>query len=472
MSAPLYSLSAVDLVAGFREKRFTPLDATQSVLKRIAEVDEAVNAFFHLDADGALDAASAATARWQKNEPLSGIDGVPTTIKANVLTKGWPTVKGSKLIDPKGPWPEDAPATARLKEGGAVLLGLTNMPEFGWKGVTDSPLSGVTRNPWDTSKTPGGSSGGASAAAALGMGALHIGTDGGGSIRIPAAFTGVFGLKAHFGRVPAYPASPFGTLAHVGPITRTVADAALMLSVLAETDSRDWMRLPPVTGDFPGSLDNGIEGLLIGYVPDFGGAKPDPEVAALTDRAVRALEELGAEIETPSLALPHDPLETFTTLWHAGAHHVFDKFTEKHKALADPGFAAVAADGGTIGLERYLVAQNERAAIATRLNRIFETYDLLVMPTMPTVALDVLRDVPEDSGMRWWQEWSPYTYPFNLSQHPAASVPCGFTPAGLPVGLQIVGPQFYEELVLTAARAYEATNPFLMPSFPLVTHAD
>ncbi|MCR9255341.1 MAG: amidase [Alphaproteobacteria bacterium] len=470
-SEPLYRLSALDLSSGYRAKAFSPLDVTQSVLKRVSEVDETVNAFFHLDADAALDSAAAATERWRKGEPLSMIDGVPATIKSNILVKGWPAVKGSPTIDPKGPWEEDAPATARLKEAGAVLLGLTNMPEFGWKGVTDSPLSGITRNPWNTSRTPGGSSGGAAAAAALGMGALHIGTDGGGSIRIPASFSGVFGLKAHFGRVPAYPASPFGSLSHIGPITRTVTDAAMMLTVLAGTDTRDWTRLPPSEADYAGKLEGSVDGLLIAYVPEFAGAVPDPAVRAVTDRAVEALAALGAEVETPDLALPHDPLETFTTLWHAGAHHVFEKLTAKQRAVVDPGFEAIAEHGATISLRQYLEAQNQRAALATRLNRIFETYDLLAMPTMPVPPLNVMRDVPEGSDMRFWQEWSRYTFPFNLTQQPAASLPAGFTPDGLPVGLQLVGPQFYEELVLNACRAYEEANPFPMPSVPVVTHS-
>ena len=467
MTAPLYSLSAIELSEGFRDGRFSPVQVILAVLKRVADLDEAVNAFNHLATDEALEAASQSEDRWRRGEPLSIIDGVPTTVKANVLVKGWPCLKGSKTVNSRGPWEEDAPAVARLRESGAVIFGYTNLPEFGWKGVTDSPLTGITRNPWDTRKTPGGSSGGAAAAAALGMGALHIGTDGGGSIRIPAAFTGVFGLKAHFGRVPTYPASPFGTLSHLGPITRTVRDAAVMLTVLSGTDTRDWSRLPPSEIDYQAGLEGGIDGLLVGYVPDFAGAKPSAGVKRTVDAAVKRLEGLGAEVEETSITLPCDPYETFTTLWHAGARHVFETLSPQQKAHVDPGFQAIADHGGTLSLPDYLKAQNDRAALATRLNRVFEKYDLLVMPAMPITAFDVDHDTPPGSNMRFWQEWSPYSYPFNLTQQPAASVPCGFSDDGLPVGLQIVGAQFYEEMVLSAAYAYEREAPFAMPSVPV-----
>jgi aspartyl-tRNA(Asn)/glutamyl-tRNA(Gln) amidotransferase subunit A len=207
-----------------------------------------------VDHEAALRDARASEARWLRGEPAGPLDGVPTSIKDLLLVRGWPTLRGSRTTDPKQPWDVDAPSTARLREAGAVLLGKTTTPEFGWRGSTDSPLSGITRNPWDLHKTPGGSSGGAVAAITAGMGALATGTDGGGSIRIPAAFTGTVGIKAHFGRVPAWPLSPMGTVAHVGPQARTVEDAALMLDVLARPDARDWMALPPPRGSWAAAL--------------------------------------------------------------------------------------------------------------------------------------------------------------------------------------------------------------------------
>src|SRR5438094_10493326 len=232
MTADLCALSATELLDAYRKHELSPVEVTRAVLERIDKLNPVVNAF-NLVSDRALEDAKASEARWLAGQPKGLLDGVPVSIKDILLTKGWPTLRGSKTVDPTGSWQDDAPATARLREHGAVLLGKTTTPEFGWKGVTDSPLTGITRNPWNPKKTPGGSSGGAAAALASGMGALAVGTDGGGSIRIPCSFTGLFGIKPSFGRVPAWPLSPFGTVAHVGPIAKSVADAALMLGVMS-----------------------------------------------------------------------------------------------------------------------------------------------------------------------------------------------------------------------------------------------
>src|SRR5436190_6855092 len=244
LNQDLAMMSAVDLLAQYRAKKLSPVEATRSALARIDRLNPRFNAFRLVDEAAALASARASEARWMKGEPISLVDGVPATVKDLLITKGWSTLRGSKAVEPNQAWDEDAPCVARLREEGAVLLGKTTTPEFGWKGVTDSPLTGITGNPWDETKTPGGSSGGAAVAAACGMGALHLGTDGGGSIRIPAGFTGIFGFKQSYGLVPASPLSPFGTLAHIGPMTRTVADAALMLSVIAKPDLRDWYAIP------------------------------------------------------------------------------------------------------------------------------------------------------------------------------------------------------------------------------------
>ena len=244
-------LTATEMLAEFEAGRLSPVEATRAVLDRIEAANDAVNAYCLVDEERALAAAKAAQERWRRGEPHGLLDGVPVSIKDILLTKGWPTLRGSKTVDPAGPWTDDAPAVARLRESGAVLVGKNTTPEFGWKGVTDSPLTGVTRNPWDPSKTPGGSSGGGAAAVASGMGPLTIGTDGGGSIRIPCAFTGLFGLKPSFGRVPAWPLSPFGTVAHLGPMSRTVGDAALLLNVspahAASCESLASLALPNAT---------------------------------------------------------------------------------------------------------------------------------------------------------------------------------------------------------------------------------
>src|SRR3954471_13745004 len=263
----LCALTATELLEGYRKHELSPVEVTRAVLARIEKLNPVLNAF-NLVSDHALDDAKASEARWMSGQTKGLLDGVPVSIKDIILTKGWPTLRGSKTADPEGRWSGDGPATARLKENGAVLLGKTTTPEFGWKGVTDSALTGITRNPWNLAKTPGGASGGAAAALAAGMGALAVGTDGGGSIRIPCSFTGLFGIKASFGRVPAWPLSPFGTVAHLGPMTRSVTDAALMLNVLALPDARDWHALPCERRDWRFGLDEGITDLRIAYSPD------------------------------------------------------------------------------------------------------------------------------------------------------------------------------------------------------------
>src|SRR5438128_4473055 len=272
--ADLCSLTATELLDGCRKHDLSPVEVTRAVLERIEKFNPVLNAF-NLFSELALDDAKLSESRWLAGQPKGLLDGVPASIKDILLTKGWPTLRGSKTVDPKGPWNDDAPATARLREHGAVLLGKTTTPEFGWKGVTDSPLTGITRNPWNPKKTPGGSSGGAAAALASGMGALAVGTDGGGSIRIPCSFTGLFGIKPSFGRVPAWPLSPFGTVAHVGSMTRSVTDAALMLNVLALPDARDWHALPYDGGDYREGLEDGVRRLRIAFSPDLGYAKVD-----------------------------------------------------------------------------------------------------------------------------------------------------------------------------------------------------
>src|SRR5690606_276606 len=229
-------LGASELVAAYSTGSLSPSEVTASILRRIESLNPVINAFCLVDAQGALAQAAASTERWRRHQPIGPLDGVPATVKDLIDARGWPTLKGSRTIDPAGPWENDAPVTARLREAGAVLLGKTTTPEFGWRGSTDSALTGITRNPWRLDCTPGGSSGGAVAALVAGLGPLALGTDGGGSIRIPAAFTGSVGIKAHFGRVPAYPHSPMGTVAHIGPHARSVRDCALMLGVLAGRD--------------------------------------------------------------------------------------------------------------------------------------------------------------------------------------------------------------------------------------------
>jgi aspartyl-tRNA(Asn)/glutamyl-tRNA(Gln) amidotransferase subunit A len=463
------TLGAGDLIEAYRERRLSPVEVADAALARIERDHPVLDAFCLVDADAARAEARRSEERWRRGTPAGALDGVPVGVKDVFLTRGWPTLRGSRAIDPAGPWEDDAPAVAALRRHGAVLAGKTTTPEFGWKGVTDSPLEGVTRNPWDPSRTAGGSSGGSSAALAAGMVPLALGTDGGGSIRIPASFCGLPGIKPTYGRVPAWPASPFGTVAHAGPMARTVADLALMLDVLAEPDARDWTALPPPERSFLDGLEDGVRGLRVAFSPDLGHVTVDPEVAAAVARGAEALAALGADVERadPGFA---DPRDIYETLWSAGAAKLAGDMGGPPADVFDPGFARLVDAGRSHSLRDYLVAVARRDELGIRMSRFHRDWDLLVMPTLPIGAFAAGHEVPEGWPQQGWPSWTPFTYPFNLTQQPAATVPCGFTADGLPIGLQIVGPRYQDALVLRAARAFETAHPqpTLAPSPPAV----
>ncbi len=454
--------SACDLLRAYRARSLSPVEATRAVLARIARFDKFVRGFVLVDEEAALQAARASEARWMRGERVGLVDGVPTTVKDLLLTKGWPTLRGSRLVARDQDWNEDAPAVARLREEGAVLIGKTTTPEFGWKGVTDSALTGITRNPWDTTRTPGGSSGGAAVAAALGFGALHLGTDGGGSIRIPAGFTGIFGLKPSFGRVPAYPPSPFGTVAHVGPMTREAGDGALLLNVIARPDPRDPFALPEDGRDYRIGLERGVAGLRVAYSRTLGFARVDPEVAAAVDGAVRAMAELGAWVEETDPKIP-DPRDCFAKHWLTGAANLLRTLQADRHGEIDRGLVEAAQQGAAIAHMEYQAAVRERVELAQAMRLFHERYDLLVTPTLPIAAFAAGQELADPARERRWPDWTPFSFPFNLTGQPAASVPCGLVQGGLPVGVQIVGGPYQDALVLRAARALEAALPRRLP---------
>ena len=296
------------------------------------------------------------------------------------------------------------------------------------------------------------------------MGALHVGSDGGGSIRIPAGFTGVFGLKPSFGRVPAHPLSPFGTVAHIGPITRTVADAALMLNVIAAPDVRDWHALPPDGRDHRIGLEDGVAGLRVAFSPALGRVQVDPEVARVVAAAAEVFAELGAEVEAVDPEID-DTYAMFTTHWYAGAANLARSFSAEQRALMDPGLQEIIAAGERISLLDYLDAVRQRGELGVALRRFHQRFDLLLTPTLPIPAFAAGQELSHPDQKRWI-DWAPFSNPFNLSQQPAASVPAGLTAAGLPVGLQIVGPMHADALVLRAARAFESARPWVFPDSP------
>ena len=463
----LTQCTADQLLALYRSGQASPVEATQAVLARIERVNPRINAFCLVDADRALASARASEARWQAHRAtgaaVGALEGVPTSIKDLILTQGWPTLRGSRTIDPNQPWEVDAPATARLREAGAVLLGKTTTPEFGCKGETNSPATGITRNPWNLDCTPGGSSGGTAAAVAAGLGPLSVGTDGAGSVRIPAAFCGNVGLKPSFGRVPAYPLSPFGTVAHLGPHTMSVRDAALMMNVLKQADARDWTALPADASDYTVGLEDGIRGLRIAYSPTLGYAQHvHPEIAAAVDAAVRQLQALGAHVEQVDPGF-EDPLEITTGLWFLGAYTVWSGLSAQQQALADPDFRAEAEMGAQLSALQIQQLNQRRGVLGSHMRQFMQRYDLLVTPSVAVPAFEARAAGSVPMNPASMLGWTPFSYPFNLTQQPAITVPCGLTKAGLPMGLQFVGPMFGDALVLRAARAYESVQPVVRP---------
>ena len=462
----LADLDAADLTALFRSHQVSPVEALRAVLARIARFNHGLKAYCLVDEEAALGQARASEQRWQSGRPLSALDGVPASIKDLIVTAGWPTLRGSRTVSADQPWDIDAPAVARLREGGVVLVGKTCTPEFGCKGETNSPLTGLTRNPWDPTKTPGGSSGGAAAAVAAGMGPLAIGTDGAGSVRIPAAFCGNFGLKPSFGRVPAYPLSPFGTVAHLGPHTMGVRDAALMMNLLAQPDARDWTSLPFDGRDYTAGLEDGVQGLRVAWSPRLGYAQHvHPEVAAACAAAVRKLSDLGAQVEEVDPGF-EDPLDICTGLWFVGAWTVWNTLTPPQQAVTDPDFAAEAHIGSGYSALQVQQLNIRRGLLGSLMRQFMQRFDLLVTPAVAVPAFDVRPPGQAPMSAQAMLGWTPFSYPFNLTQQPACTLPCGLTQGGLPIGLQLVGPMFGDAPVLRAARALERVMPIPRPRIP------
>jgi aspartyl-tRNA(Asn)/glutamyl-tRNA(Gln) amidotransferase subunit A len=459
-------MPATRLLALYRNRQLSPVEVIDQTLRRLETYESAINAFVLYDPEIALSMARASEARWHKGEPQGLLDGVPVALKDTVLTKGWPRLVGSRTIAPDQIWDEDSPVTAQLRSAGAVFFGKTTTPEFGWKPVTDSPLSGVTRNPWDIERTPGGSSGGSAAAVLAGVCPLAVGTDAGGSIRIPAAFCGIVGLKPTFGRVAVYPPSAFGDVAHVGPMARTVEDAAVMLDAVKGPASRDWHSLPDDGIPYRNRVrDGSLKGKKVALSLTLGFAEPTAAVRAAIERAAQRFAELGAIVE---LADPfvESPLPTFQTLALAAFWGLLRAQTPEAVALMDPGLVALCRRGEAVTQEQYVGAVVKRAALGQALRQFFDRFDLLLSPTMPITA--AYADPREDDlpNPNNFTSWMPYTSPFNLTKNPSCSISCGFA-GGLPIGLMVTG-QLYEDLgVLQACKAYEDTAGPIWPSAEL-----
>jgi len=467
--ARLGFLSAVELGALYRGKALSPVEVTQAVLRRIDRVDPAINAMMRVTPDHAMAAARRAEAAFLRGQETGLLAGVPVTIKDLQHTKGVQTDFGSHIL--VGTIPDvDAPCVARLHDAGAVMIGKTTSPEFGWKGVSQSPLSGITHNPWKHGMNAGGSSSGAAAACAVGYGPLHQGGDGAGSIRMPAHFCGVFGIKPTYGRVPNWPMSNNDQATHMGPLTRTVADAALMVQAMAGPHPWDYNSLEAPPFDYLGALAADMRGKRIAFSPDLGHARVDPEIAALVSRAVSAFDEMGADIEIvtpPWGALGPELAHYFWAATYSGRR----RYLPRWESVMDPGLVAMLHDAADFDVPTFMQMRERRFAYCEAIHSFFEGIDFLLTPAVSVAAFPAeLLQPPDWPQHPWdWLTWAQFSYPFNWSGNPAASVPCGFTTDGLPVGLQIVGRRFDDLGVFQASAAFESARPWAHHRPPL-TH--
>ncbi len=454
-------MPATEMAAAIRDKKLSPVEAVDAALGRIEELNSKLNAFCTVTADAARDAAKSAEEAVGRGEELGPLHGVPVSIKDLVFTKGVRTTLGSKIFENFVP-DEDAVVVDKLKEAGAIILGKTNTPEFGHKGVTNSPLLGTTYNPWVPDRTSGGSSGGAGVAVATGMGPLAVGTDGGGSIRIPASFCGVYGLKPQYGRVAKGAGFPgMGSFSHTGPMTRTVRDAALMMDSIAGPDDRDRASLPDQGISYLDSCEGGVRGLRVAWTPDFGYAAVDPQVRAIAGEAARVFAGLGCEFveEDPGF---DDPEAVFMTMAMADVYGAWGGKLEEWGGKMDPTLVEMLQASDNVTANDYVKAGHVREAFWKQVNSFFERYDLLLCPStaVPPFSAELSR-VDEIEGRKLGPlNWIALTFPFNLTGQPAASLPCGWTEDGLPVGLQIVGRRYDEATVLKASAAFEEALPW------------
>ena len=451
---------ATELARLIRTKALSPVELTRAVLERIERVNPAVNAFCTVTPDIALAQARDAERAVTSGAPLGPLHGIPYSIKDLNYTKGVRTMGGSFIFEHRVP-SADAAFIPRLQRAGGIFLGKTTSPEFGWKALGDCPLTGITRNPWNTATTSGGSSAGAAAAVAAGLGPLHQGSDGAGSIRIPSSFCGIYGFKPSYGRVPMWPVSNNDYTSHNGPMTRTVADAALMLSVMAGPDDRDRTSLEAAPDDYVGKLRRDLRGLRVAFSPDLGGLRVEPEVATLVREAVRAFEDLGCVVEEvkPGFADTH---EMIRVMWSAHMAGNYGPYVAQWGPRMDPGLVACIEDGLRVSVVDYIQMRDRKMAFWDSVRPLFEDYTLLLTPSVSVTALEVGRLNPAHFPQHAWDwfPWASFSYPFNFTGQPAATMPAGFTSGGLPIGLQIVGRRFDDLTVLQASAAFETARPW------------
>lgn len=457
--------SLAELSRGLSRKVFSATELLDDVIARHERLEPRLNTFSHFDVDGARASAAATDRRIQRGEKLGELDGIPTSIKDLIAVKDMPQRFGSKAAS-SAPVGADAPSVERLRNAGAVILGKSTTSEFGCKAVGDSPLTGITRNPWNPDKTPGGSSCGAAAMVAAGLVPYAIGTDGGGSIRIPAALCGLFGIKAQFGRVPVFPTSATPTLAHVGPLARNVEDAVAVLNVIAGYDRRDPATVNGPLPDFVGA-GRSYRRMRIAWSPTLGYGRVDPEVRDLTAKAVSAIAGLGLDIELVDDVMD-DPIDLWTAEFYAGVGTKLRQVVLDAPETLDPAVLDVLKIALAQEMDTYYHKVFERYAFREKMRQFFERYDLLLTPTLPVAGFDVGLDVPPGFEDKSIVSWATFTYPFNLTGQPAASIPVGRTKDGLPVGLQLVASSHDEASILSLAAAYQRAHPHLTEARPIL----
>jgi aspartyl-tRNA(Asn)/glutamyl-tRNA(Gln) amidotransferase subunit A len=454
----LHDLSAVDLIAGYRARQFSPTEVLDDVLGHVAAWEPHIKALYALDPDGARQAAKASTERWHKDEPAGALDGVPVTIKENIATKGVPVPLGAasvKLV----PSPLDAPPAARLREAGAIIFSKTTMPDYGMLSSGLSSFHPLARNPWDLSKNPGGSSAGAGAAGAAGYGPLHVGTDIGGSIRLPAAWCGLVGLKPSFGRVPIDP-TYVGRVA--GPMTRTVDDAALMMCVLSKPDRRDGMSLPADNMHWK-TLDKSPRKLRLGLMLRLDSGQPlEPEVREVAIKAAKAFEAAGAVVTEVDGFLTREMLDGLDNFWRARMWDDLLKLPDAERAKVLPYIYQWAeATTKLSGLDVFR-GFNVTMAIRTAAGKLFCDIDYLISPVSPGVKFPAEFASPVNDPAKPFEHIC-YTVPWNMSENPAISVNGGYDKKGFPIGVQIVGRRFDDVGVLGMAKTFESLRGLQRP---------
>ena len=457
MSAEFDRLTAREAASLVASGQVSPVDLMRRALDKAEATQSTINAFAELRPEAALAEARIAEAALANQASLGPLHGLPYSAKDLISVAGMRYASGSRAMA-ENIGKVDAPAVERARKAGAILIGKTTTSEFGCKPVGDSPLTGITRNPLDLSLTPGGSSAVAAASVAAGVTPFALGTDGGGSIRIPAALTGTFGFKASFGRVPVWPTSATPTLAHVCPLARNVRDAAFLLQAIAGYDARDPGSIAGPAPDFLTACEAPPAGLRVAWSPTLGYARPEPEVAAICAAAARQLEGAGCVVEEVERVFATDPEDIWTAEFYAGVGTRLRPVMENRRDLLDPAVADILDAALAQDMRAYYETVFRRYALREEMLDFFSRYDVLLSPTLPISALEAGRNLPSGLEDRNLVSWVFYTYPFNLTGQPAASLPVGRTDRGLPVGLQIVARPQDEVSVLRIAAWLEANQ--------------